>query len=166
MKNRPVLKFSTGGDESNSRIQKPDNGGTGRPVGCCGGGTELRHRQVEPAGESDGGRTGGTFPDESTAEDRYWADAPPGNNPNWNPSPPLSPFGGLGLDPGIWNPFKEFRRMRQQMDQMFNESFGRFRQSPDFQSMWDGTTFAPSMDVEEQDEAFVIRMDIPGAENG
>lgn len=92
------------------------------------------------------------------------AQPPASASTNWNPPFAVSPFGGLGLDPGIWDPFKEFRSMRQQMDQMFNDSFGRFQQSADFQSMWDGTTFAPSMDVEEKDEVYVVRMDIPGAD--
>lgn len=52
--------------------------------------------------------------------------------------------------------------MRQQMDQIFDDSFGRFRQAPDFQAMWRGTSFSPSMDVEEQDDCYVVRMDIPG----
>lgn len=82
----------------------------------------------------------------------------------WNQPLPAWPYGGRGLDPGIWDPFNEFRTMRQQMDQIFNDSFGRFRQSPDFQSMWGGTTFSPSMDMEEKDDNYVIRMDIPGAD--
>ena len=90
---------------------------------------------------------------------------PAANTPQWNP--PLSTFpsfGGLGLDPGIGDPFQEFRSMRQQMDQMFNGSFGRFRQTPDFEDLWGGTSFAPSMDVEEKGGNYVVRMDIPGAD--
>lgn len=79
-------------------------------------------------------------------------------------SVPTMPFGRFGYTPGSWDPFQEFRNMRQQMDQMFNDSFGRFRQAPDFQSLWDGTTFSPSMDVKEQNDRYVIQMDIPGAE--
>lgn len=77
---------------------------------------------------------------------------------------PLPPFGGFGFDPDTWDPFQELRSMRQQMDQMFNNSFGRFRMSPGFQSLWSGTPFSPSMDVEEQDDRYIVRMDIPGAE--
>lgn len=54
--------------------------------------------------------------------------------------------------------------MRQQMDHMFNDSFGRFRQAPGFQSMWGGTTFSPSMDLEERGGNYVVRMDIPGTD--
>ena len=79
------------------------------------------------------------------------------------PSPQsVAPFGGF--DPDAWDPFHEFRNMRQQMDQMFNNSFGRFRQAPDFQSLWSGTTFSPSMDMEEKKDRYIIRMDIPGAD--
>jgi HSP20 family protein len=84
--------------------------------------------------------------------------------PKWNPPVPAVPFGGLGYNPGMWDPFQEFRSMRQQMDQMFNDSFGRFRQTPDFESLWDATAFSPSMDVEEKGGNYVVRMDIPGAD--
>lgn len=50
------------------------------------------------------------------------------------------------------------------MDQMFNDAFGRFLQSPYFDSMWGGTSFSPSMDVEEKKGNYIIRMDIPGAD--
>jgi HSP20 family protein len=78
--------------------------------------------------------------------------------------PSWQPHGGLGLDPDVWDPFQEFRNMHQQMDQLFNDSFGRFQLSPDFQSLWGGTTFSPSMDVEEQKGQYVVRMDIPGTD--
>lgn len=93
--------------------------------------------------------------------------SPSGGNSKPKGNPPLStypPLGGLGYTPGLWDPFQEFRSMRQQMDQMFNDSFGRFQQAPDFQSVWGGTTFSPNMDVEENDGSYVIRMDIPGAD--
>lgn len=81
------------------------------------------------------------------------------------PAPQLpAPLGGVGFDPDTWDPFQEFRRMRQQMDHMFNDSFGRFRQTPNFQSLWGDTTFSPNMDVEEKGGNYVIRMDIPGAD--
>lgn len=74
------------------------------------------------------------------------------------------PFNGFGFDPDAWDPFQEFRNMRQQMDQMFNDSFGRFQLSPDYYSLWGGTTFSPNIDVEEQNNNYVVRMDIPGAD--
>lgn len=89
---------------------------------------------------------------------------PSGGTPGWNTLLPPSRYGGLGADPGSWDPFKEFRSMRQQMDQMFNDSFGRFQQSPDFESLWGGTAFSPSMDMEEKGGNYVVRMDIPGAD--
>ncbi len=77
---------------------------------------------------------------------------------------PVSPLSGFGINPGTWDPFSEFRNLRQQMDQMFNDSFGRFQLDPDFQSMWSGTTFSPSMDLEEKNGNYVIRIDIPGTD--
>ncbi len=92
--------------------------------------------------------------------------SPSGGTPKskWIPPVPTWPYGGFGYTPGLWDPLREFHSMRQQMDQMFNDSFGRFQQDPDFQSMWGGTTFSPSMDLEEKDGNYVVRMDIPGVD--
>jgi len=84
--------------------------------------------------------------------------------PKCNPAVPTLPFGSVGYNHGLWDPFQEFRSMRQQMDHMFNDSFGRFRQDPDFQSMWGDITFSPSMDLEEKDGNYVVQIDIPGAD--
>lgn len=89
---------------------------------------------------------------------------PPGGTwPRRRPSPP-DPLDGFGFDPDHWDPFQEFRTMRQRMNQLFNDSFGRLQMSPDFDSLWGTTAFSPSMDVEEKDGRYVIRMDIPGAD--
>ncbi|HSR88422.1 MAG TPA: hypothetical protein VLL07_05670, partial [Pontiella sp.] len=72
------------------------------------------------------------------------------NDMQWNLMPPGIPqFDGPAYHSGTWDPVEEFRNMRQQMDQMFNDSFGRLRQNPDFKPLWGGTRFSPSMDVEE-----------------
>ena len=77
---------------------------------------------------------------------------------------PVMPDGSIGSDMGPWDPFRELRSIRQQMDQMFNDSLNRFRMSPDFESLWGETPFSPNMDVEESDGKYVVRMDIPGAD--
>ena len=92
------------------------------------------------------------------------AQPPPAASTSWIPPFSTAPYGSLGLDPGTWDPLKEFRGMRQQMDHMFDDSFGRFRQDPDFQLIWGGATFSPSVDLEEQNDRYIVRMDIPGAE--
>jgi HSP20 family protein len=89
---------------------------------------------------------------------------PAGNKPHNLPQPPIDPFDDFGFDADAWDPFQEFRTMRQQMDQLFNDSFGRFRMSPNFDSLWGASTFSPSMDVEEKNGNYIIRMDIPGAD--
>ena len=86
------------------------------------------------------------------------------NAPNWNPPPALPPFGRLGYNPGTWDPFQDFRNMRQQMDQMFNDSFGRLQQAPDVESFPAEPIFAPSMDVEVKEDNYVVRIDLPGAD--
>jgi HSP20 family protein len=87
-----------------------------------------------------------------------------GGTPSAGDPNSVTPFAGLQVDPGTWDPFSEFRSMRQQMDQMFSDSFGRFRMNPDFESLWGGTVFSPNMDIEENNGNYVVRMDIPGAE--
>lgn len=84
--------------------------------------------------------------------------------PQWNPPVPSLPFGRFGYTPGIWDPFQEFRSMRQQMDQMFNDSFGRFQQTPDFESLWGQPVFSPSMDLEEKTDRYIVRFDVPGVD--
>jgi HSP20 family protein len=89
---------------------------------------------------------------------------PTATPPNWNtPLPMYPPLGAFG-NPGTWDPLQEFRGMRQQMDQIFNDSLGRFQQSPDFESLWGTMSFSPNMDVEENNGNYIVRMDLPGAD--
>jgi HSP20 family protein len=72
----------------------------------------------------------------------------------------LTPFGDE------WDPFAEFERMREQMMRMFDDSFGRLGASPLWRQRRGGEFFAPHMDLEEKGDAYVVRMDIPGADKG
>jgi HSP20 family protein len=72
----------------------------------------------------------------------------------------FSPFGD------DWDPFAEMERMREQMMRMFDDSFGRLGASPLWRQHRGFEVFAPQMDLEEKADAYVVRMDIPGAEKG
>ena len=55
--------------------------------------------------------------------------------------------------------------MRDRMDSMFGEAFGRFSQSPDFSDLFESGNFTPHIDVQDEGDRFVIKIDLPGAEN-
>lgn len=72
----------------------------------------------------------------------------------------IAPFGDE------WDPFAEMERMREQMMRMFDDSFGRLGASP-LRLQREGLgIFAPQMDLEEKQDRYVVRMDIPGTEKG
>lgn len=69
-----------------------------------------------------------------------------------------------GMTGNAWDPFTEMQRMQERMSRMFDDAFGRYRASPLFQGMDDSFAFAPQMDMTENDQAYVVTMDLPGAE--
>jgi len=71
----------------------------------------------------------------------------------------LSPF-----DPDTWDPFQGMAEMRERMDRLFNESFRRFTFSPRYQGLVRGLDLTPDVDLREDDDQYVVQMDIPGAE--
>jgi HSP20 family protein len=82
----------------------------------------------------------------------------------------LRPFADLDelwrdFDTGSWDPLDEMKRMRERMDSLFDDSFGRFSLSPGAGSMSGGrhSEFSPKLDLQEKDDCYVASMDIPGA---
>ena len=70
------------------------------------------------------------------------------------------------FDPNKWDPFAEMQRMQEQMNRMFNDSFGHFGRSPRFRGLAREPSFSPKIDVHEEDDRFVVRLDLPGVEEG
>ncbi|MFP4502668.1 MAG: Hsp20/alpha crystallin family protein [Candidatus Hydrogenedentota bacterium] len=68
------------------------------------------------------------------------------------------------FDPGAWNPFKEMDAMHKRIDAMFDRAFRRFGQSPQRHDMRKGT-ITPRMDLEEENGQYVVRLDMPGAQD-
>jgi len=68
------------------------------------------------------------------------------------------------FDKDDWDPFDEFRHMREQMNSLFDDSFGRFSLTPGAKHGSHAHTFAPNLDLQEKDDCYVARMDIPGAD--
>lgn len=75
------------------------------------------------------------------------------------------PFGS-GFDSSNWDPFQEMARMRQQMDQLFNQSLGRFKDSPRFGNLAHPSTLttSPNVDMTDHGDKYVITVDMPGAD--
>ena len=59
-----------------------------------------------------------------------------------------------------WEPLSELEHMTQRMRQMLDQTFGGFGlQSP---LITEGAGWAPRVDVEEQDDAYVLEAELPG----
>jgi len=70
-----------------------------------------------------------------------------------------------GFDSEGWDPFDELKHMRERMNSLFDDSFGRFSLSPGASRQGDALLgFAPQLDLKEKDDCYVASMDIPGAD--
>jgi len=67
-------------------------------------------------------------------------------------------------NPNAWNPFAEMERMQEQMDAIFGQAFGRFNNSPHFQDWVQPRSFGLDVDITEQDNAYIVTVDLPGTE--
>jgi len=85
--------------------------------------------------------------------------SPSGRSPSIFPDDdwPLIPF-----NPDKWNPFDEMRRMREEIDRMFRDAFGRFQASPRFGDLFQDFSFSPNMDLREEKDRYIVRFDLPG----
>lgn len=69
------------------------------------------------------------------------------------------------FDPDTWDPFEEFRSMQERMDRMFDDSYNRFKLSPFFDDDNKSlNTFLPQTDLTEEDERYLVKMNIPGSD--
>ncbi len=92
--------------------------------------------------------------------------------PQRQPPPPAQPasaalFSQSPHAPSDWDPFEEMRRMQEEMNRVFDESFGRgARQSGFFNPAVFGTglvdSFSPAMDLQETKDAYIAKADLPG----
>jgi HSP20 family protein len=55
-----------------------------------------------------------------------------------------------------WDPFREVSTMREDMERLFDSMLSRYPRER-VQAVW-----APSIDVEETNEAIIIRAELPG----
>ncbi|MGD8566799.1 MAG: Hsp20/alpha crystallin family protein [Gammaproteobacteria bacterium] len=63
-----------------------------------------------------------------------------------------------------WNPFEEMQRMQNEMNKIFGDMRSQLQVNPNFNDLNGGFTFAPNVDMQDQDDRYVITVDIPGAD--
>ena len=63
-----------------------------------------------------------------------------------------------------WDPYEEFQFMRDQMERMFDNSNNRLQLSPFFDEHRSQLGILPQTDLEEQDDRYVVTMNIPGSD--
>jgi HSP20 family protein len=63
-----------------------------------------------------------------------------------------------------WDPFNEFKSMRERMDRMFEDSNNRFTKNPDFNKSDRKNTNLPQIDLSDESDRYVVKMNIPGSE--
>lgn len=84
-----------------------------------------------------------------------------------SPSQSPSGFSIAPLNPNsdfFANPLAELKRMQEQMNRLFGDSLLRLGQNPIRSSGKSGMVAVPRLDLSDQGDHFVIRMDLPGAE--
>ena len=69
-------------------------------------------------------------------------------------------------DSNAWDPFAEMQHMQRQIDRMFADSFGRFGLTPADDDLFTEPTFSPKIDLQDNKDAYVLSMDLPGVEAG
>lgn len=77
--------------------------------------------------------------------------------------PFASDFINHSFDQDNWNPLQEMQEMQNHMNQLFGQAFGKFDNSTHFNQLFNANGFSPNINVEEQDNQFVVTADLPGA---
>lgn len=68
------------------------------------------------------------------------------------------------FDTQSWDPYQEIERMQHEMDQMFNEAFGRFNRSPGFRHLYKDRTVTPDIDLKDEGDKYVAMVNLPGTQ--
>ena len=70
----------------------------------------------------------------------------------------------LSLNDKDWNPFEEMQRMQNEMNKMFGDMRSNFYRTPGLDNIFKSFSFSPTLDMQEEDDKFVIKVDIPGSD--
>ncbi|WP_455375462.1 Hsp20/alpha crystallin family protein [Kaarinaea lacus] len=77
----------------------------------------------------------------------------------------IAPGGSLFPDISKgWNPFEEMQRMQNEMNKIFGDMRSNLYRSPDFDNLTKPFSFSPTLDIKEEDDQFIIKVDIPGSD--
>lgn len=113
----------------------------------------------------------GAGPDERVLPPSLQSDAPRPDVRGEQPQQPAqrrSPLDDDGFNPPHgtrnWDPFLEMERMQRQMDEIFNNAFGRFHSSPDFGHLFRERTLTPDIDLQETEDEYIVKVDVPGTD--
>lgn len=69
------------------------------------------------------------------------------------------------FDPNSWDPLHEMQQMQERMNQIFGNAFNRFDRSSNFNHLFKSSQFSPRIDVLEEDDKFIVKVDLPGVDN-
>lgn len=81
-----------------------------------------------------------------------------------SPSPFDDNWFNQPFDAQRWDPYQEIERMQHEMDQMFNEAFGRFNRSPDFRHLYRDRSVTPDIDLKDEGDKYIAMVNLPGTE--
>ncbi len=74
-------------------------------------------------------------------------------------SQPLSSF---NWQTDKWNPFEEFQKMQNEMNSIFGQFHSHLNNTPS--AIFKGFNFHPTIDLKEEKDRFIVKADIPGAD--
>jgi len=109
------------------------------------------------------------------SEDDGWTVVPNPNAPKDTPSKAEPALPGIGSFPDPfaqgfgatnWDPFQEMEKMRQQMNQFFNQSMGQVKDNSRPGALTPSSTLAPisNGDLTDEGDKYVVKIDMPGAD--
>ncbi len=55
--------------------------------------------------------------------------------------------------------------MQDRINSMFGDAFGRFSRSPQFDNLFDSGSFTPDIDIKDDGDRLIVKIDLPGADN-
>jgi HSP20 family protein len=68
-------------------------------------------------------------------------------------------------DDDLFSLFSDFDKVQRDMDQLFGNFSKNFGNSNNFNSIFDDFTSSPVLDFKEEDDNYLIEVELPGAEN-
>lgn len=63
-----------------------------------------------------------------------------------------------------WNPFEEIQRMQNEMNRIFGNMRSDVYRTPGLDNIFKSFSFSPTLDMQEEDDKFIIKVDIPGSD--